>query len=543
MKNSEHGEDERLDAIIAEFYRLADAGEVADQSDFIHRNPEFASKLKDFFSDAQFLQNPDHSDATETRLGATSALGTSRPAKPAIGSMVRYFGEYEILEELGAGGMGVVYKARQAKLKRIVALKMIRSGEVANTKDLQRFEVEAKAAAKLSHPGIVPVHEVGVHDGRHFYTMDYVEGGNLSQMHRDAPVPVLHAVKLVRQLAGSMHYAHLKGIVHRDLKPANILLTADGNPKITDFGLAKRILEDDESESPTMTESGQILGTAGYMSPEQASGKSRLVGPSSDIYSLGAVLYALLTSRAPFVGETPSHTIMQVLHNDPVSPRKLNPSIPRDLETICLKCLAKEPHQRYGTAQLLADDLTSFMEGKPVKARPVNKVIKAWSWAKRNPWIAATLLLIVLSSLGGFHAAFEQSRLRAIADQNSAGLITALKVTRWNVYKARLFPMLAAYRDKDFGQLEKLLEESEPIDGEPDFRGWEWQLFRNAVDRRTLASIDDAPYRDVKFDPQGHQVAARRLDDSIDILSAKDLSLQENLPGTGQESFQWHQNG
>ena len=210
---------------------------------------------------------------------------------------MRYFGEYEVLEKLGEGGMGVVYKARQKKLKRIVALKMIRSGEMANPSDVQRFEAEAKAAAKLSHPGIVSVHEVGIYDGHHFYTMDYVEGGNLSQLHRDEPVAAKHAVKLVRQLAEAMHYAHLKGIVHRDLKPANILLTAQGEPRITDFGLAKRFRDDDESQSPTMTESGQILGTAGYMSPEQASGKSRLVGPSSDIYPIGNIVERLVLAH------------------------------------------------------------------------------------------------------------------------------------------------------------------------------------------------------------------------------------------------------
>ena len=399
MQNTEQDESERerqLDAIIAEYYRLSDAGGVADQNEFIQGNPDFSSELKDFFADARLLHSQDQSDPTNDLLGPTIAMGTSRPAKPAAGSVVRYFGEYEILEELGSGGMGVVYKARQTKLKRIVALKMIRSGELANAMDLQRFEAEAKAAAKLSHPGIVSVHEVGIYNGQHFYTMDFVEGGNLSQLHREEPVPAKHAVKLVRQLAESMHYAHLKGIVHRDLKPANILLTADGEPRITDFGLAKRVRDDDESHSPTLTESGQILGTAGYMSPEQAAGKSRLVGPASDIYSLGAVLYALLTGQAPFAGETPSHTIMQVLHKEPVSPRTLNPSVPRDLETICLKCLEKEPHKRYGAAQLLADDLRLFLEGKPVKARPVGSIERGWRWCRRNSVLTALVCVILL---------------------------------------------------------------------------------------------------------------------------------------------------
>ncbi|MEO8271107.1 MAG: serine/threonine-protein kinase, partial [Aureliella sp.] len=405
--------------------------------------------------------------------------------------------------------MGVVYKARQVKLKRIVALKMIRSGALANRLDVQRFEVEAKAAAKLSHPGIVSVHEVGIHDGRHFYTMDFVEGGNLCQLHREKPVPAKYAVKLVRQLAESMHYAHLKGIVHRDLKPANILLTASGEPRIADFGLAKRVRDDDESHSPTMTETGQILGTAGYMSPEQASGKSRLVGPSSDVYSLGAVLYALLTSRAPFVGETPSHTIMQVLQNEPISPRKINPSIPRDIETICLKCLEKEPHKRYGTAQLLADDLQRFLEGRPVVARPISRPARVWRWCRRNPLVSAlstamllTLLLgsVVSTAFGVIagerrdeaivarnnesdakqHAqkdrdAAEQARKQAQAKERDA---------LQNLYIARLYTLVPTFRQGEWGELDRMMAEWTPRTDEPDFRGWEWYYLKDQVNQR-----------------------------------------------------------
>lgn len=390
----------QLDAIIAGYYRSIDAGDPIDQKRFVLEHPEFESDLNAFFEDLGLLQaiNPLHHipDINVAVVAEASSI-----AKSAVDQTVRYFGEYEILEELGAGGMGVVYKARQAKLKRIVALKMIRSREFANSQDLQRFEAEAKAAAGLSHPGIVSVHEVGIYKGQHFYTMDYVEGGSLLCAHRGAPVESKRAADLVRQLAESMHYAHQQGIVHRDLKPANILLTAKGAPRITDFGLAKRLHRDDESEAPTMTESGQILGTAGYMSPEQAAGKSRLVGPASDIYSLGAVLYALLTSRAPFVGETPAQTIMQVLHQEPASPRTLNPAVPRDLETICLKCLQKAPHRRYGAAHLLADDLRLFLEGKPVNARPVSSIERGWRWCRRNIALTVLSAVILFSILAG----------------------------------------------------------------------------------------------------------------------------------------------
>ncbi|WP_442510204.1 protein kinase domain-containing protein [Novipirellula sp. SH528] len=425
MPSTKPDGDERerqLDAIIAEYYRLSDTDGPPDQSVFVLQYPDFAAELKEYFSDARLFHAEDGSTPQDTILGPT-IIETPRPMQSASKQVVRYFGEYEILEELGAGGMGVVYKARQKKLSRIVALKMIRSGELANSLDVQRFEAEAKAAAKLSHPGIVSVHEVGVHDGHHFYTMDYVEGGNLSQLHRDKPVPAKHAAKLGRQLAEAMHYAHLKGIVHRDLKPANILLTVHGEPKITDFGLAKRVHVDDESQAHAMTESGQILGTAGYMSPEQASGKSRLVGPSADVYSLGAVLYALLTSRAPFVGETPTHTIMQVLQNEPLSPRKLNPSVPQDLETICLKCLEKEPHNRYGTAQLLADDLQRFLEGWPVVARPISHPARAWRWCRRNSAVALLSFAIIMSLVLGTAIS---STLAIIANQRGERLANSL---------------------------------------------------------------------------------------------------------------------
>ncbi len=546
MSNAEQDNAQRerqLDAIIAEYYRLPDTDRPPDQDAFILRYPDFASELKEFFSDARLL-HVEEGCSPQDRFVEPTANDTSQQVNSAAGFVVRYFGEYEILEKLGAGGMGVVYKARQKKLNRFVALKMIRSGELANSTDVKRFEAEAKAAAKLSHPGIVSVHEVGIHDGHHFYTMDFVAGGNLSELHRDEPVPAKQAALLVSRLAEAMHYAHLQGIVHRDLKPANILLTPSGEPRITDFGLAKRVCLDDETQQPTMTESGQILGTAGYMSPEQASGKSRLVGPASDIYSLGAVLYALLTSRAPFVGETPSHTIIQLLQNEPISPRKVNPNVPRNLETICLKCLEKEPHKRYGTTQLLAEDLGLFLEGRPVKARPVSQATKAWSWAKRNPWVAATLFLIILTGVGGFYSAIEQARLRTVADQNLAGSQTALKVSQWNVYKARLFPMLAAYREKDFGQLEQLLEESKPDDNEPDFRGWEWYFFEDQVQRRSRRILSgQGQWCYVQYSDDGKLVAVRRFDGNIDILDGQSRQIIQRIPGDTQIHFAWQPKG
>ena len=393
--------EQQLDAIIAAYYRAVEAGECVDQKDFIDKHPEFASQLKEFFGDLRMFQGSNHRNSGDPALEPTITTGTTQRKNFAAGTDVRYFGAYEILEELGVGGMGIVYKARHARLRKIVAIKMIRAGELATESDIKRFQAEARAQAGMDHPGIVAVHEVGMHEGQYFYSMDYVAGGSLSKLHREEPVPARRAAELVRQMAEAIHYAHGKGTVHRDLKPANILLTTDGMPRIADFGLAKRMWPEQDSVAVTMTETGQILGTAGYMSPEQAEGKTKLVGPPADIYALGAVLYALLTSRAPFVGESQADTIKQVINKEPVAPRVLNPGLPRDLETICLKCLNKERHERYGTAQLLADDLAAFLEDRPIVARPIGSIERAAKWVRRHRLISTLLLLTLVSIFAG----------------------------------------------------------------------------------------------------------------------------------------------
>ncbi len=501
-ENSDDQHEQQLDVLIAEYYRAEAAGKAPDHTEFITQHPEFAKELAEFFADVLMLHGPDRSNPHDPALEPTITPNASPRSKAAVGFVVRYFGEYEILEELGAGGMGVVYKARQTKLKRIVALKMIRSGALANSQDVQRFEAEAKAAAKLSHPGIVAVHEVGIHNGQHFYTMDYVEGGSLSRLHRDEPVASKRAAKLVRRLAESMHYAHQQGIIHRDLKPANILLGAKGAPRITDFGLAKRLRVDDETQGVTMTETGQILGTAGYMSPEQASGKTGLIGPPADIYALGAVLYALLTSRAPFVGESIADTILQVLQREPVSPRILNPSVPRDLETICLKCLEKEAHKRYGTAELLAKDLGRFVAGKPVKARPINSIERGWRACRRNPLVSVLLLTVAASLLIGSivsmyfadtasRQAVENSRLaaqervlreKAEQQQREAEAArlkadTNAKLARRHLYFAHMNMAQKAWDDRQIEMVLSLLDRHRPNEREEDLRGFEWHYW------------------------------------------------------------------
>jgi eukaryotic-like serine/threonine-protein kinase len=300
---------------------------------------------------------------------------------------IRHFGDYEILEEIGRGGMGVVYKARQKELDRIVALKMILASHLASTEQVGRFQTEARAAAKLRHTNIVQIHEVGQIGGQDFFTMEYIEGKNLGQRIARRPVEQTQAVRTIIAVARAVEEAHRQGIVHRDLKPSNILLDADERPYLTDFGLAKLLLSD-----AGQTSTREVLGTMRYMSPEQASGHSREVKPAADIYSLGAILYELLTGQPPFPEENFVDLLLAVQSGDPLLPRRLNPKIPRSLELICLKCLQKSPDDRYATAKTLADDLERYLRGEPLTVRPPGTTQRFWAWTRRQPALAVRLI-------------------------------------------------------------------------------------------------------------------------------------------------------
>jgi len=311
-------------------------------------------------------------------------------------SSIRYFGDYEIIREIARGGMGVVFHARQMSLNRPVALKMILAGQLADETDVKRFYTEAEAAANLDHPGIVPIYEVGQHERQHYFSMGFVEGQSLSQRLAAGPLPPREAAALLVKVAEAIEYAHQRGVIHRDLKPGNILLDHNGNPRVTDFGLAKKLHGDSG-----LTGSGQIMGTPSYMPPEQAGGKRGEVGPPADIYALGATLYALVTGRPPFQAATAMDTVLQVLSEEPVPPRRLNPELGRDLETICLKCLEKDPGKRYISAAALGGDLQHYLAGEPILARPVGTAERQWRWCRRNPVMAGLAGAVALSLVAG----------------------------------------------------------------------------------------------------------------------------------------------
>jgi eukaryotic-like serine/threonine-protein kinase len=304
--------------------------------------------------------------------GALPTIHEPTQVKSLTAAIGQSFGEYELLTEVARGGMGVVYRARQTTLNRIVALKMILAGRLANPDDVARFRAEAESAARLKHPNIVPVHDVGDTGGQHYFTMDYIEGTSLDQKLAQGPLPGKAAARYVRILARAVHYAHKQGILHRDLKPSNVLIDIDDEPHITDFGLAKRLGHDQAGSG--QTRSGAILGTPSYMAPEQAQGKAALLGPAADVYSLGAVLYELLTGRPPFRAESPLDTVIQVIDHQPVPPRLLNPNVDHDLETICLKCLEKNIEMRYASAEELGEDLQHYLDGDSINARSFNVI-------------------------------------------------------------------------------------------------------------------------------------------------------------------------
>lgn len=400
------------------------------------------------------------------RAAAGPAVPAARDCRPQA---TQAFGDYDLLEEIARGGMGIVYRAWQRSLNRTVAIKTLLLGPEAKPESIKRFQAEASLAASLQHPHIVGIHEVGVQEGRHYFVMDYLEGKTLAELVDRQPLPARRAASYLRSVAEAIQYAHERGILHRDLKPSNVLVDTHDHLRVTDFGLARRF----EGESQ-VTLSGQLVGSPGYLPPEQAETHRGKVSRRSDVYGLGAILYHLLTGRPPFQAETITEALRQVLNVEPVPPRLLNPSVPRDLETICLKCLEKAPARRYGTAQMVADELDRFLSDRPILARPITGLGKAWRWCQRNPALASLIAALAFALCGGAAGVFAQlSRARA-----------AEFAARRNAYVADMNLARQAVEESNLGRARALLERYRPSSGGKsadtpgsavDPRGWVWR--------------------------------------------------------------------
>lgn len=419
---------------------------------------------------------------------ADRPTGLVSDASRATAKRIYYFGDYELVQEIARGGMGLVWKARQVSLNRMVAVKLLLTGKFSSPHFVKRFQTEAEAAANLQHPNIVAIYEVGEHEGQHYFAMELVEGENLAERVRGNPLPQEQAAEYLKTIAEAIHYAHQRGILHRDIKPSNVLIDALDRPRITDFGLAKRL--DGDSD---MTLSGQVIGTPHYMSPEQARGRQTWVTVASDIYSLGAVLYFLLTGRPPFDGESIEGVLEGVLHREPTSPRLLNPSISRDLETICLKCLSKEPAGRYPSAQALGEDVSRWLRHEPILARSVGPRERFWRWCRRKPGLAGSLalisILLLIVMIGSPVAVTRINRERQRSDHL--------------LYLANMSLAQQAWEHNDGIGIQKALEETRDS---PD-RRFEWYYWQRQT-HLALKTIRGAPgpLLWVAYSPDGERI-------------------------------------
>jgi eukaryotic-like serine/threonine-protein kinase len=477
-----------------------------------------------------------HEVATQSSVDeATVELGSSGAVQPdtPVPDRIRYFGNYEIIREIAHGGMGVVFEARQVSLHRKVALKMILAGQLADEGAVRRFYTKAEATANLDHPGIVPVYEVGQHQGQHYFSMGFVEGQSLSQRLAEGPLPARGAAELIRRVSEAIEYAHQRGVIHRDLKPANILLDRSGSPRVTDFGLAKKVQGDSG-----LTGSGQIMGTPSYMPPEQAGGGRGAVGPAADVYALGATLYALVTGRPPFQAATAMDTVIQVVGDEPVPPRRLNASIPRDLETICLKCLEKEPGKRYPRAAALGEDLRRYLAGEPILARPVGPPERAWRWCRRNRVVtglaAGIALALVLGTVVATYFSVRATKGEHAALANAKEARANLKVVSRRLYAANIGLAHQAWKAGHVTKVDEMLNEMQQLDAPgPDdataanLRGFEWRyLWRLCHADLNAVSGHEGSVSAVAFSPDGKTLTSASWDKTAklwDVATAREL--------------------
>jgi eukaryotic-like serine/threonine-protein kinase len=559
----ESGPDPRLEEILAAYLEEAEAVGTPDRRWWLAAHPEWADELSEFFAEL------DHFERLAAQL-RPRPIPDLIPFPVADGALARStwsgpFGDYQVLRLLGRGGMGVVYEARHVGLGRVLALKMIVEGRLAPAEDLRRFRREAEAAAHLDHPNIVPIYEVGEHDGRPYFSMKLVDGGSLASYSGRPEADPSGSARLVAIVARAVDYAHRRGILHRDLKPSNILLDRRGVPHVADFGLARRAGADGAS-----TVADAIIGTPAYMAPEQAEGRREAVTTSADIYGLGAILFELLAGRPPFRGESALDILRQVREREPDRPRSIRPGIPRDLETICLKCLEKEPGRRYDSAEALADDLDRWLEGRPIAARRAWLVERICKWARRRPTAAALLLACMIAAVAAAVAAQgirSAGRWKAEVARREAARVRAEVAG----YADRIAAAERAWSDNDVDRAWTLLD-----DCPGPLRRWEWHYLRRLcrAELRTIqghggvacgvafapdtsrltcpdhrggltiwdASADrevrhlmghDGTSFGVAFDPKGTRLAAAGSDGSVRIWDVATGRLARKLAGHG----------
>jgi WD40 repeat protein/Flp pilus assembly protein TadD/tRNA A-37 threonylcarbamoyl transferase component Bud32 len=507
-----------LDLIYKEVLLRTERGEQPQLEEYERRFPSLAGVLRPIFEVHRALES-------DTESGApASASEQTLPSQAGDAALVAPEPPgYELLERLGQGGMGIVYKARQKSLGRTVALKMVLAGAHASPREHARFVREAEVVARLPHPNIVHIHEVGEHEGRPFLSLEFVEGGSLDKKLGGTPQPAVEAARLVETLARAVHHAHLQGVVHRDLKPANVLLTAGGIPKIADFGLARL------AAGSGQTQSGDILGTPSYMAPEQAAGRNSAVGPATDVYALGATLYELLTGRPPFRADNAVETLRQVLEQEPVAPTRLQPRVPRDLETICLKCLHKVPARRYESAVALADDLRRFLDGQPILARQTSVCERGLKWVRRKPALAALCAVTAAAAIAVvLYNVWLQAALTDANSQRNAAQ-TALEEKRRQLVQARLAEGTRLLEEGDWlGSLLPFTEAAR-LDEVDSRRAAVHQLRLSTILRQCPRLVHfwthEGEVRHAQFTPDGRQVliVAGRVACLWDIDTGKEV--------------------
>ncbi len=543
--------DERLELVIATYLDDVASGVAVDREAVLHDHPALANDLVSFFQlhdklriATRQLDSPStaNKEADATQLAAASDTVFVAAAEPATRPL-RRFGDYLLVEEIGRGGMGLVFKARQLGLDRLVALKILRSERLSSDEEVRRFQAEPKAAAKLDHPGIAPIYDVGSLDGTPYYSMGYVEGETLTERLKAGPLDPREAAVLMVKIAEAVQYAHEQEVLHRDLKPSNILLDKTGVPRVVDFGLAKSTITDD------LTATGQILGTPAYMSPEQAAADFGRVGPASDLYSLGATLYAMLTGRPPFQSAHVFDTLAQVRSRQPVEPRELNPLVPRDLETICLKCLEKARRRRYDSVRGFADDLQRYLDGQPIVARPVGQLERCARWVHRNPFIAAwsfaTVGILVLATVclsflvmwlndarqdSSHNAELAKTSERERTDQLWNSYLDQARARRWSGHDGQRFSSLDVLgKAAAIRPTLELRTEAIACMALPDLRlGKEWPIFTGKPDDRIGGLVIDENYQ---------RLARSDLLGNITVKNIRDDQQLAFLPGAGTATW------